>query len=58
MLKVLVIFAGIALFLVFELWLAPRLVQRHAHLVEYLRTPNAPFIIAAAIMLATAAIAE
>jgi Kef-type K+ transport system membrane component KefB len=57
-LKVLLIFAGIVLFLVFELWLAPRLVRRHAHLVEYLRTPNAPFIIAVVIMLATAAIAE
>jgi Kef-type K+ transport system membrane component KefB len=57
-LKVLVVFGEIALFLAFELWLAPRLVRRHAHLIERLRTPNAPFIIAVAIMLLTAAVAE
>ena len=58
MLKAWIIFGEIALFLAFELWLAPRLVKRHAHLVERLRTPNAPFIIAVAIMLLTAATAE
>jgi Kef-type K+ transport system membrane component KefB len=58
MLRVLVIVGEIAVFLAFELWLAPRLVKRHAHLVERLHTPNAPFVIAVAIMLLTAATAE
>jgi Kef-type K+ transport system membrane component KefB len=58
MLKAFAILGEIALFLAFELWLAPRLVERHAHLVERLRTQNAPFIIAVVIMLFTAATAE
>jgi Kef-type K+ transport system membrane component KefB len=58
MLKALAILGEIGLFLAFELWLAPRLVRRHAHLVERLRTKNAPFIVAVAIMLLTAATAE
>jgi Kef-type K+ transport system membrane component KefB len=58
MLKALAILGEIALFLAFELWLAPLLVKRHAHLVEGLRTQNAPFIIAVVIMLFTAATAE
>ena len=57
-LKALLICTEIAVFLVFELWLAPRFIRRHAHLVENLRTPNAPFIVAVAIMLLTAAVAE
>jgi Kef-type K+ transport system membrane component KefB len=58
MLKVLAILGAIGAFLVFEIWFAPGLIQRHAHLVEHLSTPNAPFIIAVAIMLLTAAVAE
>ena len=58
LLKILAVAAAVAAFLAFEIWLAPRLVARHAHLVEYLSTPNAPFIIAVAIMLLTAAVAE
>jgi Kef-type K+ transport system membrane component KefB len=58
MLKALAILAEIGFFLAFELWVAPGLVKRHAHLVERLRTKNAPFIIAVAIMLLTAATAE
>jgi Kef-type K+ transport system membrane component KefB len=57
-LKVLVVLAEIAVFVGFEVWVAPRLVSRHAHLVEGLRTPNAPFVIAVVIMLGTAALAE
>jgi Kef-type K+ transport system membrane component KefB len=58
MLKALAILGEITVFLAFELWLAPRLVKRHAHLVEGLRTRNAPFVIAVVIMLFTAATAE
>lgn len=58
MLKALAILGEIALFLAFELWLAPRLVRRHAHLMDRLRTQNAPFIVAVVIMLFTAATAE
>ena len=58
MLKVLVVLAEIAVFVGFEVWVAPRLVRRHAHLVEGLRTPNAPFVVAVVIMLGTAALAE
>jgi Kef-type K+ transport system membrane component KefB len=56
--KALAIFAMIVTFLVFELWVAPRLVKRHARLVEKLHTQNAPFVIAVMIMLLTAATAE
>jgi Kef-type K+ transport system membrane component KefB len=58
LLKVLGVLAEIAVFVGFEVWVAPRLVRRHAHLVEGLHTPNAPFIVAVAIMLGTAALAE
>jgi len=58
MLKAFVIFGEIVLFFALELWLVPKLVKRHAHLVEHLRTPNAPFMIAVGIMLLTAATAE
>ena len=56
--RVLLIFGGIAFFLFFEVWVAPRLVERHAHLLDSLRTPNAPFIVAVIVMLFTAAAAE
>ena len=56
--RIIVVAGGIVLFLVFELWIAPKLVQRHAHLLEYLHIPNAPFVVAMIIMLATAAISE
>jgi Kef-type K+ transport system membrane component KefB len=55
---VLLIVGAIVAFLVFEMWLAPRLVNRHAHLVDKLHTPNAGFVLAVVIMLATAAAAE
>lgn len=56
--RVLVIVVAIALFVAFEVWVAPRLVARHAHLIDRLRTPNAGFIVALVIMLGTAAVAE
>lgn len=56
--RVLVIVGAIALFVAFEVWVAPRLVARHAHLIDGLRTPNAGFIVALVIMLGTAAVAE
>jgi Kef-type K+ transport system membrane component KefB len=56
--KLALLLAGIAAFVVFEIWIAPKLVARHAHVVEYLRTPNAPFVVAVVVMLFTAAIAE
>jgi Kef-type K+ transport system membrane component KefB len=56
--RAVVVAGGIVLFLVFELWIAPELVKRHAHLLEYLHIPNAPFVVAIIVMLATAAISE
>jgi Kef-type K+ transport system membrane component KefB len=56
--RILVVFGEIALFLVFELWIAPRLVKRHVHMLDGLRMPNAPFVIALIIMLTMAAISE
>jgi Kef-type K+ transport system membrane component KefB len=56
--RIAVVAGGIGLFLVFELWIAPKVVARHAHLIEYLHIPNAPFVVAMIIMLATAAISE
>lgn len=56
--RILVVAGGIVLFLVFELWIAPKLVQRHAHLLEHLHIPNAPFVVAMIVMLATAAVSE
>jgi Kef-type K+ transport system membrane component KefB len=56
--RVFVIAVGILAFIVFELWIAPILIRRHRHLLEYLRIPNGPFVVALAIMLFTAALAE
>jgi Kef-type K+ transport system membrane component KefB len=56
--RVLIVVCGIALFLAFELWIAPEIVRRHAHLLDGLRIPNAPFVVALIVMLATAAISE
>lgn len=56
--RVLVIAAGILAFMVFELWIAPILIRRHRHLLDHLRIPNGPFVVALAIMLLTAALAE
>lgn len=56
--KALVVLAEIVAFVAFELWVAPHIVARHAHVVERLRIPNAPFVVAVTVMLATAALAE
>ncbi len=56
--RVLVIAAVILAFMAFELWIAPMVIRRHAHLLEHLRIPNGPFVVALAIMLLTAAVSE
>ena len=56
--RVLVIAGLIVAFIAFELWIAPILIRRHRHLLDHLRIPNGPFVVALAIMLLTAAVAE
>lgn len=45
-------------FIAFELLVAPRLVNRHAHLLDRIPIPFAPLAVALALMLALAALAE
>ena len=58
MVRVLVIAGEILGFIAFELWIAPIVIRRHGHLLGHLRIPNGAFVVALAIMLLTAAVAE
>ena len=53
-----VLLAQVVAFVGFELWLAPKLVRRHAHLLDRLRIPNAGFVVALIVMLGMAALSE
>lgn len=53
-----VLLAQVVAFVGFELWLAPKLVRRHGHLLEHLRIPNAGFVVALIVMLGMAALSE
>lgn len=53
-----VLLAQVVLFIGFELWIAPRLVRRHAHWLDRLKIPNAGFVVALIVMLGMAALSE
>jgi len=53
-----ILLAQVIAFVGFELWLAPKLVQRHAHWLDKLKIPNAGFVVALIVMLAMAALSE
>lgn len=53
-----ILLGEVLLFLAFELWIAPGLVKRHVHLLDGLRIPNGPFVVALAVMLLMAAVSE
>jgi Kef-type K+ transport system membrane component KefB len=48
----------VAVFVAFEVFVAPRLVRRHAHLLDRLRIGNPGLVVALLVMLATAALSE
>ena len=48
----------VVLFIGFELWLAPIIVQRHGHWLDRLKIPNAGFVVALIVMLEMAALSE
>ncbi len=54
----LVVLGQIAVFIGFEVWIAPRVVARHAHLLDRLHIKNAGFVVALIVMLAMAALSE
>jgi Kef-type K+ transport system membrane component KefB len=56
--RVLLIASEILAFIAFELWIAPIVIRRHAHLLGRLRIPSGAFVVALAIMLLTAAVSE
>jgi len=53
-----VLIVQVVLFVGFELWIAPKLVRRHAHWLDRLRIPNAGFVVALIVMLGMAALSE
>lgn len=53
-----VLVAQVALFIGFEVWLAPIIVKRHGHLLDKLKIPNAGFVVALIVMLSMAALSE
>ncbi len=53
-----VLLAQVIAFIGFEMWLAPKLVARHAHWLDKLRIPNAGFVVALIVMLGMAALSE
>ena len=53
-----ILVAQVVLFVGFELWIAPKLVKRHAHWLDRLKIPNAGFVVALIVMLAMAALSE
>jgi Kef-type K+ transport system membrane component KefB len=55
---VVILLAQVVLFIGFELWIAPRLVKRHAHWLDCLKIPNAGFVVALIVMLGMAALSE
>ncbi len=53
-----ILVAQVILFVGFEMWIAPKLVKRHAHWLDRLKIPNAGFVVALIVMLAMAALSE
>ena len=53
-----ILVAQVVVFVGFELFVAPRLVQKHAHWLDRLKMPNAGFVVALIVMLAMAALSE
>lgn len=53
-----ILVAQVIVFVGFEVWIAPKLVKRHAHLLDRLKIPNAGFVVALIVMLAMAALSE
>ena len=53
-----ILLAQVVAFLGFELFVAPKLVSRHAHWLDHLKIPNAGFVVALIVMLAMAALSE
>ncbi|MBI5231439.1 MAG: cation:proton antiporter [Coriobacteriales bacterium] len=52
------IFLQAAVFLGFEVFIAPKIVNRHAHWLDKLHIPNAPLVVSIIVMLAMAALSE
>lgn len=53
-----ILLAQVVAFVGFEMWLAPKIVARHAHWLDRLRIPNAGFVVALIVMLGMAALSE
>jgi Kef-type K+ transport system membrane component KefB len=53
-----ILLAQVVLFVGFEVWIAPKLVKRHAHWLDRLKIPNAGLVVALIVMLAMAAVSE
>ncbi len=53
-----ILLGQVIVFVGFEVWIAPKLVKRHAHWLDRLKIPNAGFVVALIVMLAMAALSE
>jgi Kef-type K+ transport system membrane component KefB len=54
----LLVLGQVVVFVGFELFIAPRLIKRHAHWLDRLKIPNAGFVVALLVMLAMAVLSE
>ena len=53
-----ILIAQVVAFVGFEMWVAPKLVARHAHWLDKLKIPNAGLVVALIVMLGMAALSE
>jgi Kef-type K+ transport system membrane component KefB len=54
----LLVLGQVVVFVGFELFIAPKLIKRHAHWLDRLKIPNAGFVVALLVMLAMAVLSE